>query len=116
MTDLKSMSRKELEKLLADVKKALASQQARDRRDARKAAQRAAAEFGFSLEELKEGEGAAKPARKQKAKSAKSGARKSAPKYANPSDKSQTWTGKGRQPNWFREAMAKGASPDDLAI
>ena len=32
--DLKSMSRKELEKLLADVKKALASAQARDRRDA----------------------------------------------------------------------------------
>ncbi len=35
------MNRKELEKLLSDVKKALAAAQARDRRDARKAAEKA---------------------------------------------------------------------------
>ena len=50
--ELKTMSRKELEKLLADVKKALQSAQACDRRDARKTAERAAAEFGLILNEL----------------------------------------------------------------
>ena len=41
--ELKTMSRKELEKLLNDVSKALASAKARDQREARKAAKKAAA-------------------------------------------------------------------------
>lgn len=52
--ELKTMSRKELEKLLNDVSKALASAKARDQREARKAAKKAAAEFGFSLGEISE--------------------------------------------------------------
>ena len=67
--ELKTMSRKELEKLLVDVKKALQSAQARDRRDARKAAERAAAEFGLSLNELSDEnpKKETKPKRPQKA-------------------------------------------------
>ena len=110
--DLKSMSRKELEKLLTDVKKALQSAQARDRRDARKAAERAAAEFGFSLNEL----GDDVPVKAKKAKGPKKPAKKSKPKYADPSDASNTWTGKGRQPNWFRAAVEKGINPSTLEI
>lgn len=111
--ELKSMSRKELEKHLKDVKKALQTAQARDRREAQKAAERAAAEFGYSLSELS----AEEP---KKRKYTKKGTKKpkvaSAPQFANPADPSKTWTGKGRQPNWYREAMAKGTSPDDLRI
>lgn len=110
--DLKSMSRKELEKLLADVKKALLSTQARDRRNARKAAERAAAEFGFNLNELDE-EKAAKP---KKAKGPKKPAKPAKAKYADPADATKTWTGKGRQPNWFRTAIAKGTDPSTLEI
>jgi DNA-binding protein H-NS len=110
--DLKSMNRKELEKLLKDVKKALHSVQDRDRRQARKAAEKAAAEFGFSLGDLSEG-GAAAKAKKSKAK--KSGP-KSKPQYANPTDASQTWTGKGRQPNWYRAAIDNGVSPQEMKI
>ena len=111
--DLKSMNRKELEKLHADVKKALVNVQARDRRVARKAAEKAAAEFGFSLSELTEGAPA-----KDKTKKAKKKTKgpKAAPKFANPADASQTWTGKGRQPNWYRAEVEKGASPDSMAI
>lgn len=111
--DLKKMSRKELEKLLNDVKKALQSAQARDRREARKAAAKAAAEFGFSLNELSDGEKVKSKPKKTKRKT--TGA-KSAPKYANPADTSQTWTGKGRQPNWFREEVAKGTPPEKMAV
>ncbi|MEH6646125.1 H-NS histone family protein [Sulfitobacter sp.] len=110
--DLKSMSRKELEKLLADVKKALQTAQARDRRDARKAAERAAAEFGFSLNELSED----MPVKEKKPKVPKKAAKPSKPKYADPSDPSRTWTGKGRQPNWFRASVEKGIAPADLEI
>lgn len=110
--DLKSMNRKELEKLLVDAKKALQSVQDRDRRQARKAAEKAAAEFGFSLGDLSEGAVTTK-GRKSKAKKA---GPKSKPQYANPSDPTQTWTGKGRQPNWYRAAIDNGTSPQEMKI
>lgn len=110
--ELKTMSSKELEKLLADVKKELHIAQARDRRKARKAAERAAAEFGFSLNELNE----AAPIEKKKPKGPKKPAKPSKPKYADPADASRTWTGKGRQPNWFRAAVEHGINPTDLEI
>ena len=110
--DLKTMNRKELEKLLSDVKKALQAAQARDRREARRAAEKAAAEFGFSLDDLSEGNAAGKP-RKVKQKST---GPKAEPKFANPQDSAQTWTGKGRQPNWYRAEIAKGTAPESMAI
>ena len=108
--DLKSMSRKDLEKHLKDVEAALEWAQERDRREAKKAAEKAAAEFGFSLDELDDD---TKGQRKQRAKREK---KPSVPMYANPSDPSQTWTGKGRQPNWYREAIENGISPEDMKI
>jgi len=39
-----------------------------------------------------------------------------APKYHNPDDKSKTWTGRGKRPHWVRDALAKGADLDSLAI
>lgn len=41
---------------------------------------------------------------------------KSAPKYANPADASQTWTGRGKPPNWYREALAGGTPPGSMLI
>ncbi len=111
--DLKSMTRKELEKHLGDVKKALTNAEARDRRQAQKAAEKAANEFGFSLDDLSDGEKKPRKYKKNKAKTPKA---KSKPQFANPADPSQTWTGKGRQPNWFRAEMSKGVSPDSLRI
>lgn len=108
---LKSMSRKELEKHLGDVKKALQAARARDHRDAKKAAAKAAAEFGFSLGEISDTE-TAKP-KKAKAKATR---KPSKPVYANPENTTQTWTGKGRQPNWFRAQVANGTPPDAMRI
>ncbi len=36
--------------------------------------------------------------------------------YANPADNSQTWTGRGRKPQWVIEWLATGKSLDDLRI
>ena len=37
-------------------------------------------------------------------------------KYRNPSDPSQTWTGKGRKPAWVLEALASGKTLEDFAV
>jgi DNA-binding protein H-NS len=37
-------------------------------------------------------------------------------KYRNPKDTSQTWTGRGRKPNWIVDAVKKGAKLDSFAV
>ncbi|MBK0328639.1 H-NS histone family protein [Rhodobacteraceae bacterium F11138] len=104
--DLKSLQRKELVVLKQDIDKALRDAEVRERRDALKAAENAAAEYGFSLEELlsdKMGRGAGK-------------APKSAPKYRNPENPDQTWSGRGRKPKWVHDAIANGADLSSLKI
>ena len=82
-----------------------------------KAAEKAAAAHGFSLAQLTGGETAApkKRGRKPGPKAAKP-KKAGAPRYKNPADASQTWTGKGRQPVWFKDAVAAGADPESMAI
>lgn len=99
--DLNAMSKDELVALRGEVDKALKSIDSRRKAEALKAAQDAAREHGFTLAELTEGTKTTK---------------KVAAKYANPADASQTWSGRGRQPIWFRDAIANGASEDELAI
>ena len=108
--DLKNMSRKELEKLGADVEKALAKLQKKDLKKVRLEMEKLAAAHGVSVADVMGGNA---PAPTKKAVKAKA---KSVPKYANPKDASQTWTGKGRQPVWFKDAIATGKSPGSMAI
>lgn len=109
--DLKSMTRKELEKLKVNVEKALTKLAEKDKKAALAAAEKAAAAHGFSLSEIT---GEAAPAKKRKAKTGHKTI--SAPKYKNPADATQTWTGKGRQPAWFKDALASGTTPEALEI
>lgn len=101
--NLDKMSREELMNLRKSVDEALKTSEREAKKNALAAAQKAAAEHGFSLDEILAG------------KKAVPGP-KSAPKYANPDDSSQTWTGRGRQPNWVKSALAAGKSLDDMAI
>ena len=39
-----------------------------------------------------------------------------APKYRNPADATQTWTGRGRKPKWVIEALEAGGNMDDFLI
>lgn len=41
---------------------------------------------------------------------------KSKPVYANPDDTTQTWTGKGRQPNWVASYLALGKTLESTLI
>ena len=38
------------------------------------------------------------------------------PKYANPADPSETWSGRGRKPRWVVAALDAGKTMDDLTI
>ncbi len=38
------------------------------------------------------------------------------PKYANPNDPSQVWSGRGKQPQWVKEKLASGLALEDLSI
>ncbi|MEJ8562358.1 H-NS histone family protein [Yoonia sp. GPGPB17] len=111
--DLKSMTRKDLEKLKVNVEKALARVVKTEMKEALVAAEKAAKAHGFSLSELTGGGVASDKPKRRAAKKAK---KLGAPKYANPDDKAKTWTGKGRQPDWFEAAMAAGKTPEDMAI
>ncbi|MCI5095115.1 MAG: H-NS histone family protein [Rhodobacteraceae bacterium] len=101
--DLDSLELGELKELQKDVAKAIASFEARKLKEARAKVTAAAQELGYSLEELVGG----------KAKGTKPAA---TPKYRHPENAELTWSGRGRQPAWFKEAVAGGVSPDDLEI
>jgi DNA-binding protein H-NS len=38
------------------------------------------------------------------------------PKYRNPADPSQTWSGRGAAPQWVADRLAAGGKKEDLAI
>ena len=110
-TDLKTMTRKELEKLKANVEKAIEKLAQKDKKAALAAAEKAAAAHGFSLAEL-----AGEPAPRKVGKAKTDSKKPSPPKYKNPTNADQTWTGKGRQPDWFKSAIAAGTTPDAMEI
>src|ERR1700712_2421536 len=41
---------------------------------------------------------------------------KVSPKYQNPDDPTQTWTGRGKKPLWISEMMTAGRSIEELRI
>ncbi|MGC9370481.1 MAG: H-NS family nucleoid-associated regulatory protein [Paracoccaceae bacterium] len=104
--DLSKMTRAKLEELRRDIDSALERLAEQEREKALEAAEKAAQAHGFSLSELT---GQAK--RGGAKKKAKAPAR-----YRNPADPSQTWSGRGRQPGWIKQALAEGKSLSDFEI
>lgn len=101
--DFATMSIAELKRLQKDVAKALATYEDRQRAEARAKVEAVAKEMGFSLSEL----------------IGPTGKRKSAPvvaKYRHPENADVTWSGRGRQPKWFKEAMVAGKAPEELSV
>lgn len=118
--DLKGMTRRELEKLRNDVDKALNKIAETEKKAALAAAQKAAKAHGFSLDELtgeKTGETAApKKTRGRKKKDASDGRGKVEPKFRNPENPEQTWSGRGRAPKWMQAHLDAGGKKEDFAI
>jgi DNA-binding protein H-NS len=84
------MNRDQLLQLQKDVEAALRSDQKRKRDDALRQMQLIAEKHGISLKDV-----------------LKNGAKTvvHAPKYRHPENPALTWSGRGRQPSWFKEAI-----------
>lgn len=108
-SELPKLSLSDLEKHRSHVDAEIKRKNAARRDEALAAVEKTAKEFGLSLSELT-GIGGGKKAKR--------GAKKSAApaKYRNPDDPSQTWSGRGRQPAWYKTRIENGEDPASMAI
>jgi DNA-binding protein H-NS len=98
-SQLEAMSLKDLLSLDTEIKTAIDEKRVSERHEMRAKMEDMARASGSSVAELFGG---------------REGKRsKTAPKYRNPKDPSQTWTGRGRRPNWIVEA---GGDPKKFLI
>ena len=99
---LEKMSYAELLKLQERVEAAISTKRVADSASTKEQLRAMAEKAGFSLNEL----------------FGKRGHKRgpSEIKYRNPKDPSQTWTGRGRKPNWLVDAVKKGAKIESLAV
>lgn len=105
--DLSGYNLSELKGLQHDIEKEIKGREQKDLKKAREQILAIAQEAGISVAELLANTASkAKNSNKQKVK----------PKYQNPADSSQTWTGRGRQPRWIAEGLANGKALDDFGI
>ena len=100
---LDKLSLEDLKALRKDVDKAIAGFAEKKRQEAKKALEDVAAKHGMSLDEIL---GATQKRKKAKA----------AAKYRNPANPDETWSGRGRQPGWYKEAIAKGQKPENMVM
>ena len=104
--DLKSLSPKELQALIANANAQMREAHSNLIRDVRKKIDALLNLSGLTLAEVY-------PTRGGKKGSTGS----VAPKYRNPSNASETWSGRGRQPMWFTAALKKrGVTAESLLI
>ncbi len=102
--NVNNLSLKELRDLQSQISKAIASFEDRKKREALAELEEKAKALGYSLAELT---GAPTASRKRSP---------ATPKYANPANSADTWSGRGRKPRWFDAAMKSGSKPEDLMI
>jgi DNA-binding protein H-NS len=101
---IEEMTLDELQAHQKEVDAAIRDYEKKRKVEALAAVRETAKQYGFTLEELLGGKSPAKATTKGIAK------------YANPADPSQTWTGRGRQPGWVKEALAAGKDLESMAI
>lgn len=101
--DLEALSLGELKKMQKDVAKAISTFEDRQKADARAKVEALARDLGYSLAELVGSE-------------TKTSRAPAAAKYRHPENPALTWSGRGRKPQWFVEALAGGKTAADLAI
>lgn len=103
-SNIDKLSYGELLELSDRVQDAIEQRKAEEKAALREQMQQLAAEAGFDLDDVLAKRRAGRPRRKV------------APKYRNPSNPTQTWTGRGRQPNWLVAEIKTGKKPEDFLI
>ena len=101
--DLEALSLTELKKMQKDIAKAISTFEDRQKAEARAKVEAFARDLGYSLAELVGTETKI--------------ARAPAPaKYRHPENTALTWSGRGRRPQWFVDALEADRTAVDLEI
>ena len=101
--DLEALSLSELKKMQKDVAKAISTFEDRQKAEARAKVEAFARDLGYSLAEFVGTE-------------MKTTRAPAPPKYRHPENPALTWSGRGRKPQWFVDALAAGTTAGDLEI
>ncbi|MGQ0564611.1 MAG: H-NS histone family protein [Gemmobacter sp.] len=101
--NVNDLSLKELKDMQSQIARAIATFEDRRKKVALAELEEVARAKGFSLSEL-----TGAPVSRRSSTSVA--------KYANPANHADTWSGRGRKPRWFINAMAAGRKPEDLAV
>ncbi|WP_246123021.1 H-NS family nucleoid-associated regulatory protein [Luteimonas wenzhouensis] len=118
--DLTALSPKELDTLIAEAKRRKTILKKRKPiASIRKRIVDFATAEGYTIQELfgpgaTVGRATAKAAKKTARKT--TAGRKVPPKYRNPANPAETWTGRGKHPRWLAAQLAKGKKLEDFLI
>lgn len=100
--DISSLSVAELERLKGSIDNAIANRRDTELTGLREQIEEMVANAGFTIDEVMQ-------ARTSKKRIIK-------PKYRNPNNPEQTWSGRGRKPGWVEEWTSSGRSLDECLI
>lgn len=116
MINLETLSRQELNQLLEQVQQQIVKRERGELDTARDQIMAIAHRFNMSLEQFLEKVGLIGPdgVIKERRKHATSGT-KVAPKYRNPDDHRQVWTGRGRKPEWMKDTKGRPLEAFEIA-
>ena len=99
--DLSNFPTPDLKELAKSIDKELRQREVEERKNVKARIRELAASIGMTPEEVLGIESAQKGTAGE-------------PKFRNPVNPEQTWTGKGKRPNWMNEALAQGKSLEEL--
>ncbi len=103
--NLTNLSLSELHELEKDVSKRITHRKEEDRKRVLHQMKALAAGIGMTIDEALAGDKRPKSKRGQVK-----------PKYKNPDNPSETWSGRGKKPAWVQQAIQQGKTLEDLAI
>lgn len=105
--DINSLSISELERLAQEANTLIEAKKEQSLDEAYSSIVQIAQKAGLTLEEL-----VARGAKKTEQPIRKP----VKPRYQNPDNTDETWTGRGKQPRWLAEKIKAGAKPEDFLI
>jgi DNA-binding protein H-NS len=114
--DLSNLSSAELRNLQEQLIRELKKRESQDLAEAREKIHAIAQSVGVPLRELIAGAGAGSAGVRAGTKTVKKTTGTVAPRYRNPADAAQQWTGRGRQPKWVKEWLDAGKDITGLKV
>ncbi|MEN9429371.1 MAG: hypothetical protein RJA86_230 [Pseudomonadota bacterium] len=107
--DLSALSIEELNAVIAHAQQLIKAKKKSSVKQARAKVEQIAADLGMTVAELLEVKGDVNALSTKEKK-------KVEPRYRNPANVEETWTGRGKQPRWLAAQLAAGKQLEDFLI